>query len=270
MYKDILADIGLNKNEALIYEFLIKNGESTAGNIIAKTPLKRGTVYNTLAALTERGIIIEKNKNKVAYFAPNHPQTLEDNISEQKKMLEKAERTLTANLSGLISDFNKISSRPGIKYYEGLEGVKKVIDDTLINNADKEILAFSDVGSYVKYLKKWNMTHYAPRRRELGIYEKVIIPDKPAAVEYMHDYIQNPTADKLTDILFINHKIYPFDTEINIYNGKVAFVTFNEENPVGFIITNKLIYQALRSVFKYTWNIGKQIDYKIQPEWNKE
>lgn len=258
MYKDIFTDIGLSSNESIVYEILLKNGQMTAGEIIKKSPLKRGVVYNALADLEQKELITQKQKNKIASFIPNHPEKLREYVEDKESKVLKAKNTLEANLSNIVSSFNLVSGKPGVRYFEGIEGVKKVIDDTLINNTSKEILAFSDVAGYVKHLKQWNKNYYAPKRRELQIHEKVIIPNNPTAMEYMKEYVKNPTSDALTDILFIDHQLFPFATEVNIYENKVSFVTFSEKTHIGVIIENKEIFASLSSIFNFAWALGQK------------
>lgn len=261
MYKDIFTSIGLSPNESVVYEYLLKNGQSSGGAIIKNTPLKRGVVYNALAILIERKLISEKKMapggkkdvKKISYFSPNHPERLREIAAENENAFKKALSSLESSLPLITSDFNLVSGKPGIRFFEGIEGIKKVISDTLINNYGRKLLTFSDVAGYMKYLKNWNMNYYAPKRKELLIHEKVIIPDNPIAVEYMKDYIKNPELDKLTDILFIDQKLYPFETEINIYENKVSFVTFSEKTHIGLIVENKEIFNSLSSVFNVLW-----------------
>jgi len=266
MYKDILTSINLSAGESTIYEYLLKNGESPAGDIIKRTPLKRGIAYKILDNLVEKGLVVEKTsvpsqkqgRRKISHFLPNHPEKLREFIENEHKRFKKAENTLEAVLPALVSDFNLVSGKPGVRFFEGLDGVKKVMNDTLINNFKRQILTFSDVAAYMKYLKDWNMNYYAPKRREYKIHEKVIIPNNPLAVDYMNEYIKNPLSDELTDILFIDHKSYPFETEINIYENKVSFVTFSEKRHIGLIIENKEIFNSLISTFNLIWTTLKK------------
>ncbi len=258
MYQDIFEQIGFNKNEAIVYDFLLQHGAVPAGEIIKKTPLKRGVVYNVLNDLTKKGLVAEKKKNKKTIFSPLHPEKLRDYVLEKEKAVQSAKNALEANLPDIVSGFNLISGQPGVRYFEGINGIKKVLDDTLINNKNKKILTFSDVAGYATFLKKWNTDYYAPKRRKLNIYEKVIIPDNKKALDYMKDYIKNHKSDKLTDILFINHKLYPFKTEVNIYNNKVSFVTFSKKIHIGVIIENKEIHDSLSSVFNFAWDMGSK------------
>jgi sugar-specific transcriptional regulator TrmB len=263
MYKDILVQLGINQNEATIYEYLLKNGEKSAGEIIKKTPLKRGLVYLVLGELVKKGLILEKKKRKVAFFSPAHPQILEERLTNEEASIKKAKLTLEVNLPMLISDFNLISGQPGVRYFEGIEGIKKVLDDTLKNNAEKKIRTFSDVAGIADHLADWNTRYYAPKRLELNIHEQVIIPNIPRALEYMKDY----KANMVTEILFINHELFPFTTEVNIYDGKVSFVTFSEKSLIGVIIKNEEIYRTLVSIFDLTWISGKLYSQNIQPAW---
>jgi len=266
VYKEIFTDINLTPGESIIYEYLLKNGESPAGEIIKKTTLKRGLVYKILTNLTEKGLVIEKKsvpskkqgKRKISHFLPSHPEKLREFIENENEKLNQAKITLEATMPSIISDFNLISGKPGVRFFEGIEGVKKVISDTLINNYSRKILTFSDVAGYMKYLKNWNTNYYAPKRKSFMIHEKVIIPDNPIAIEYMKNYIKDPESDKLTDILFIDQKLYPFETEINIYENKVSFVTFSEKTHIGLIIENKEIFNSLSSVFNILWTTLKK------------
>lgn len=258
MYKDIFLQLGLNLNEATVYEFLLTNGESPAGLIIKKTPLKRGVVYNALTGLIQKELINSKTKNKIAFFCPNHPEKLREYAQQKEKEFQKAEKNLSANMPDLISNFNLVSDQPGIRYFEGLDGVKKVLMDTLLDNPKKEILTFSDIENYSKYLSHWNAQIYAPKRRALGINEKAILPKTATATKFIKEYMKNPQAQELTEVLFVEPELLPpFSTETNIYSDKVSFVTFSEKGHVGMIIQNQEIVKTLTSIFNYTWKLGK-------------
>lgn len=259
MYKDIFTKIGLTSNEAIIYEFLLKHGENTAGNIIKNTPLKRGVVYYVLADLVKNGLISEKKKQKVAYFTPNHPQKLEEFAENKENELKQAKTSLEANLPSIISDFSLVSNQPSVKYFEGMAGVKKVLDDTLDNNQTKGILTFVDAGIYIKYLKDWNTKHYAPKRKKLGIFEKVIIPKNESSLGFMREYMKRPKSSELTDVLFVDEKFLPhIPSEIDIYGGdKVSFVTFSEKGHIAVIMQNEEIVATLTSLFNCIWELGK-------------
>lgn len=276
MYKEIFTDINLTPGESIIYEHLLKNGESPAGDIIKKTALKRGLVYKILTNLTEKGLVIEKKsvpskkqgKRKISHFLPNHPEKLREFIDSEKKRLDKAKNNLEANLPAIISDFNLVSGKPGVRFFEGIKGIKEVLNDTLINNYSRKILTFSDLGNYVKYLKDWNTNYYAPKRRQFQILEKAIVPDDPVSLEFLKEYLANPEADRLTAVHFIDYKLYPFKTEINVYENKVSIVSFSEKNHIGVIIENKEIFESMVSIFNAIWDTNAKQDQSQTLEQN--
>lgn len=245
MYKDILLQSGLSANEAVVYEYLLKNGESPAGLINKKTPLKRGVIYNALADLIKKGLVLEKKKKGVAYFIPNHPQKLKEYIETKEGKIKKAEVTLEANLPALVSDFNMVSGRPGVRFYEGLNGIKKVLADSL--TAKSTIYTYADIEAIVKYIDDINRT-YVKKRDALKIKKKAILIDSPFARDYLKDYHR-----ETTDMRFINYNLYPFNSVMQIYEGKISYITLSEKSMIGVIIEDKNIYQMHKSLFEYAW-----------------
>lgn len=267
MNEKILLGLGLTKVQSEIFSCLLQNGPKKASDIAKITKRPRGVAYKGLEELIDLGLVLKKeSKLGVALFAAEHPSNLEKVLERREKELDKTKKEFTASLPDLVSAYNLVSNKPGVRFYEGEEGVKKVLEDTLISNPDKKLYTFSDVASYATYLSEWNTNYYAPKRKKLGVYEKVIIPDNTRALEYMKDY----KANEVTDILFVDHKTYPFATEINIYNNKVSFVTFSPDFMVGVIVENKEIYRTLLSIFNFIWDFGKINLASSQPDWLKK
>jgi len=267
MNEKILLNLGLTKVQSEIFNCLLQNGPKKASDIAKITKRPRGVTYKGLEELIDLGLVLKKeSKLGVALFTAEHPSNLEKVLERREKELDKIKKEFTASLPDLVSAYNLVSNKPGVRFYEGEEGVKKVLEDTLISNPEKKLYTFSDVASYAIYLSDWNTNYYAPKRKKLGVYEKVIIPNNALALNYMKNYKSN----EVTDILFVDHKTYPFATEINIYNNKVSFVTFSSDSMIGVIIENKEIYKTLLSIFNFVWNFGKNNLADSQPEWLKK
>ena len=260
MYKEIFTDINLTPGESIIYEYLLKNGESPAGEIIKKTTLKRGLVYKVLGNLKEKGLVIEKKsvpskkqgKRKISHFLPNHPEKLREFIENEKKKLNQVKNTLEATMPSIISDFNLISGKPGVRFFEGIEGIKKVLDDTLTSK--ETIYSYSDIEAIVKYTKKIN-TAYIKRRAELKIKKRGIIVDSPFARSYLKEYFLDVTENR-----FISNEIFPFNSVMQIYDNKVAYISLSEKTKIALLIEDKNIYKMHRSLYELTWKHAKPID----------
>lgn len=253
LYNDLFTSLGLSNNEAIVYEYLLKNGNSPAADIIKKTPLKRGVIYNTLEDLIKKDLVSEQRVSsegkqgakKISEFSPNHPQKLQEYLENEKKRISEVEKTLEANISTMVSDFNLASGKPGVKFYEGLEGIKKVLEDTLTSK--ETIYAYSDIEAIVKHIDKINRD-YAKKREALQIKKKAILIDSPFARNYLKNYHKAVTENK-----FIDHKLFPFNSLMQIYDGKIAYVTLSEKNKIGVIIEDEHIYRMHKSLFEFAW-----------------
>lgn len=250
MYKDILLQLGLSANEAIVYEFLLKSGESPAGLIIKKTPLKRGVIYNALADLEKKELISRRTKNKIAWFSPNHPEKLREYMESKQEEIKKAKQTLEANLDALTSHFQLISGRPGVRVYEGREGLIKTLNDSL--SAKTEILTYADIAGMEKYLGRDN-DKYVRQRKKLGLKKRGLVPDTPYAVKYLKNYDRS-----VTQIRFIDGKKFPIFLEMEIYDGKISFMTFSEKKLIGVIIENEEIYKTQKSIFNLVWQNARE------------
>lgn len=266
MYEKTLTQLGLGEKEALVYETLLRLGKAGMGRLIQELPFKRANTYNLVADLTAKGLLTETEERGKKVFIAENPGKLHDLLEARQHELKHAHQSLEAILPDLRSVYALALNKPGVRFYEGIEGIKLVLEDTLVNNPGKTIDAFSDVAGYARYLRDWNTRHYAPKRKRLGIRERVIIPDNKEALAYMEGY----QASEVTDILFLDHRQYPFTTEVNIYNSKVSFVTFSEKTHIGVIIENDAIFQTLSSIFAFCWAMGKAHCVSAQPAWLRE
>ena len=83
MYEEILIKSGLTRDQAKIYEVLLKNGVLPASKISLKAGLKRGLGYKIIEQLVVLGLV-EKIDKKVALFAPNHPSKIKELLKKIK------------------------------------------------------------------------------------------------------------------------------------------------------------------------------------------
>lgn len=249
MYEDSLQKAGLSEKEAAVYEALLRLGKAGMGRLVRELPYKRANTYNIVADLAQKGLIAEMEEKGKKVFLAENPSRLEELLDQQREALTTARGSLHVVLPALKSAYALALGKPGVRMYEGLEGIKQVLDDTLINNPEKKIDVFSDLAGYVRYLKDWNAHSYAPKRKKLGIAERAIVPDTAEAKSFLKNYV----ASALTEIAFVDAQQFPFVTEVNIYSNKVSFVTFSEKTHIGVIIDNAEISQTFASIFALVW-----------------
>lgn len=264
MYKDILTQINLSPNEAVVYEYLLKNGQSAAGQVIKKTPLKRGVVYNTLAELIDKGLVAKKTKNKIAWFSPEHPDKLRKYIEDKEREIIKAKNSLEANLPTLVSDFNLVSGQPGVRYFEGYAGIKKVSEDSL--TAKTEIYTYSDHKNVMKYISKLNQ-EYIRKRLKLGIRKKILSPDSPETRKFLAEYkLDEIKGLELTQYKLLDSLPISFNTVLQIYDNKISYITLLAERKIGIIIEDENIAKMHRDIFEYNWSKAKSLKETLEKD----
>jgi HTH-type transcriptional regulator, sugar sensing transcriptional regulator len=119
-----LIKIGLTKREAAVYVALLELGPTGALQISRKTSINRPMVYSAVEALKKRGLVEVQLQGIKQKFVAANPDQFDSIIRDRKKTFDDA-------LPELLALYNLKGSKSQIKYYEGLEGIKTVYDDTL-------------------------------------------------------------------------------------------------------------------------------------------
>ena len=242
-YQQSLIQAGLTPEQAIIYEFLIKNGPQPAGKVSLKTPLKRGLVYKLLEQLVESGLVIKKDEpEKVAIFEPAHPLKLKELAEKKEEQAKNAQEALKGVLEKLTLDYNLISGKPGVKFYEGQEGIIKVYEQLLEQGAN--IDSIEDKGEMAAFIPEYSK-NYPWRRVRRNIFNRVVAPS---------DNTINPTDPKqMRETRFIPTAEFPFRMDIKIAGRLVSLITFQKENPIGILIDNQEVADNFKMLFELVW-----------------
>jgi len=244
MYEKLLSAAGLNEKEALIYEQMLASGQATATQIYRKTPFKRGLVYKLLDQLTEKQLIQKiELPGRSVLFRVEHPVKITELVDNEAEKLRQYQKSIEKLLPQLVSHYNLAFNKPGIQFFEGEEGIKKVIFDTL---TAKDVIYTYAAAINAAYIKK---------RARLGLNKKVIAIDSPFARNFFSQYHK-----AITDTRFLDYRAYPFSSVMQIYDDKVAYISLSEETHVAVLIADKNIYQMQKTLFEHTWDTAMPYD----------
>ena len=242
---NLLNNIGLSPKEAEIYETLLKLGKVKINSILSETKLKRTTIYSILDELVNKNIVEKDENHKIAQFRAKHPYTLKSYLEDKSEKIKTTSEQLEAVLPNLISLYNTAQNMPGVKFYEGKEGIKKTLNDSL--NSKTEILTIADIEAVEKYIADIE-EEYVKQRNKKGITKRLLVLDTPQARE-MEKFPKHFTADTK----YCKLKINPFNTAIQIYDNKVVFITMTDNYLAGMIIENQFIYSTQKALFEFIW-----------------
>ena len=92
MIEQVLQEIGLTQNEIKVYLTLLELGESKTGEILKKSRLNSGRIYEILNSLQEKGLVSFILKSGVKYFRPADPKRVNDylNLKNKNKIIIKS------------------------------------------------------------------------------------------------------------------------------------------------------------------------------------
>lgn len=241
---NIIKKIGLTEKEATVYELLLEAREATAGELIKKSGYKRATVYTVLESLIKKNLAEESEIAPVTRYKAHHPYILKEIAEDQVRQIETAEKELDAVLPELSHLYQEMHNRPGVKFYEGKEGVWKVMQDTL--TAKEEIYSIVDVEAVRKYIKEIN-EKYVNLRNKKQIKKRLLVVDS----EYSRNHFKN--TGQHSNVRFIKSTIKPFNTTIQIYDGKIAYITMTDEFLSSMIVNDPFIYSMHKNLFEIIW-----------------
>ena len=228
-----LINLGLSKKEARLYLLCLKVGETSANRLIELSGFPRGTVYNILEKLKSNGIITSFIANKTTHFIANDPDIFLKNLEERKTEAEKI-------IPMIRSVKNKIDKKMLIEIFEGLGGVKKLLDDVIKNAKECIIMGNEQKANEVILHHPLN---FKSQRLENKIKIKNLIDNSEASRELKDD--------KFTEVRHLKNLL---DTEVLmiLYNDIVARVILTE--PITIIkINSKQYSKDQRILFDLLW-----------------
>ncbi|MDP2625106.1 MAG: helix-turn-helix domain-containing protein [Candidatus Peregrinibacteria bacterium] len=233
----VLIDIGLTDKETKVYLGALELGHSPASEIALRAKLNRVTTYDILEKLIHKGFISTYTQKRIRYFSATDPDIIRSDYQQKYN-----------NLKSALPDLRRLhgkTAHPRVRYYEGLEGIKKVYSDTLTSKT--EILNYADSKSIREYWPNYD-EDYVGQRVKKKIYLRGISPRD----EYGKVVVAANKASH-REIRLVPPTEFSFTNEINIYDDKVAIISFGEDELVGMIIESHEIADTQRAIFMMAW-----------------
>lgn len=239
----IIQSVGLDTEEAKLYIAGLKIGTAPASAYAKNTGFNRITTYNQLEKLTKRGIFSAVRKKNVKTYQPIAPEKLSIEAHKNAQALDR----VLPDLRGLMGNHHRT---PRVRYYEGAEGIRDVYEDTL--TAQTELLNFANSDIIRNFWKEYDKQYVAQRVKK-GIYLKGIAPDDAVGRK-----VHGKDKQSNREIRLVSAKEFPINNEINIYDNKVAIISFAEDESeiFGVIIESTEVAQTQRQIFEMAWRFA--------------
>lgn len=240
---EMLEELGLSTAEAKVYIALLETGSTLAGPVIKKTGLHRGTTYQILQRLKEKGLVSSIIKGKKQYFEAANPERLLDVLREKEEKLQGILPKLKA-----MSEASK--EKQEVTVYSGAKGIRSVMDKILEElRPNGEYYDFGVSGLFRELMGPyWDL--WQKRKKTYGVKSYVIFNEdvrekNPQLLkDYVGEYRFHPKEyASITDTL-----IYKDTTILLIWTGKppVAVVIKNKDNATSYLNQFRLMWTYLK------------------------
>ncbi len=248
MKKDVLSQFGLSGSQAEVYGILLDAGKQRAGELAKKATIKRGLIYKALEELEELGIVERLTEiGKPDCFFPKHPENMRSLVEERLRRARDAEVLFSSHIGELASHFVLATGKPGVRNYDGLEGLKLVYKEI-----NEKCDHFRLIRSFYDHTDK-KVSDLVERQIELQIEKdieaQVLTHITPKAVDYAMAYQQNKTT---INPRFITDEKIKLPAQIALYGNKVAITDF-PSMLITTIIENKAIKDTFDALFDLIW-----------------
>lgn len=233
-----LGVYGFTKNEIAVYLACLELGTSTANSIALRASINRSTTYDILNSFIERGFASKVIKNKTSNFDVSSPKRLLAILDENRFLLN----SVLPELSALQE---KIIDKPVIEVFEGLEGVRTILEDILETKSSVDVYSTSKIFQIIAgYFPR-----YISSRSHLKLFTRVIQESCKNTEELKKKDKEENRETKALDNFNINSATF-------IYKNKVAKIKLVKKELVAILIKDKTIFQDEKLVFEHLWAVA--------------
>jgi len=241
-----LGVLGCNTREAQIYLQCLRMGPATVQEIAVSLKRNRVTIHSAVHQLIEKELLFETRRGKRRLIVAEEPVGLLRLLQKKENELSLARENLE-HLTPLLASIQAMSQGvPTVRLYEGVEGFKRMLEETL--TARGELLVFSYVDLFSKAVGPDYLEQYFVRRAKRGVHSRLLFPSCPFV-----DRVLPKSKEYLTQIRALPPTIV-WKSGIFAWNNCLALLSFTEQKLTCTIIENPDIAHFFRTViFEMCW-----------------
>ncbi len=260
IFQSNLADLGLTKTQSNVLDYLLEFGQNKASLIGRNIKQPRGAVYKALEELLTLGLVEKLEKTGgITQFRASHPRKIEKVLDEKERLLGQNRQMFEEILPQLVSRYNLTVNKPGVVFYEGEEGLHKVLYDTLSSKTDVCLFINPEAFSQDQKFQEIN-EEYKIRRENAGIRKKILRAGLPPENTFGQKQ-DSPEYKELTEIRYTGKPSPSFKSAIQIYDGKISYQTIRGEKLTSILIEDNDIYEMHKAFFELLWETsGKSLN----------
>lgn len=237
---------------------LIEKGNMTVVDISSHLKIPKSTIYDSLQELMDKSIVIEYMDGRAKSFGISNLNQLEDVYKKQVDKLDTAHKSLISYIQENLNKVdNKGVSRPKIKFYYGVEGMKQAFRDTPWVEEHKETYLMWPMVEMVQLFGEDFLIHHGTPRlhHKINMYVVQKHTDKNNVPESFKwkKYDEN---ESLTHIRYAS-KNMDWSISYWIYGDQVLFAGSGEEK-YAFVVYSREFAGLMKLMWQQMYSVAEE------------
>lgn len=241
---EALKKFGLAEKEAKVYLTLLGVGQALASEVAKKTNIQRQLIYDLFERLIEAGLVSFVIKDNKKYFKAAPPEQLIALLKEKQEAINE-----------VIPELKKIEAfeehkKPKIEVYEGVEGMKTILNEVL-RIEKKELIVYGSSKSSFEvmplFMENWHNRRIQQKLKVRIIYNQTEKTEKRIK-KFDHTL-------KLMEVRFLPVEATT-PTATLIYANKIALIVLLKDEPYATLIESKELKKNYEEYFENIWRIA--------------
>ena len=258
----ILTDIGLSDKESKMYLILLRYGLQPTTFLARKAELNRGTAYVILHQLLDKGLATKSTKKKIQYFGPLEPDNLIGYLDRQKTKIEAGKEKLNTMMGEFEALRNPATSKPKMVFFEGTEGARTVLEQTL--QAETKLLkAFISIQDLIRFVGPDFYRDYDSRRAKSAIKLEAVTSDNHASImagdPEIKRHVTSPKESR--EVRFASQDLSS-PLSLFLFDNKLIVISTREEN-FSVVIESQELVNMQQKFFDLVWQSLDQNTIKV-------
>lgn len=244
----------MSEKEARIYVANLMLGPATVQKIADQADIKRVTTYVILESLASLGLVSQSNQGKKTYFSAEDPISLRRLLAKKEQQIADQKTSFEGILPELQSLKNMPSESPGVKFYDGAEGIRTVMATFLLSQKQKGVevvYGISNLDLLHDFFPEIGARSVNPSRLDAGLPSKLIYTTTRGAIY--------ASSDKQMDreSVYVPLDKYPIEGDLTIVGNQIVMLSLSGNKPIGITIESKELAHTMMALFNMAWDGAK-------------
>ena len=236
-----MQQLGLSEKQAAIYIAIIKYGPCSITEISSHAKTKRSTTHDCIEELIGRGIINQTFQGARRRFSAADPQCF---LAEQKER----EKAIKETLPQLNVFYDKLFQHPTLRYFEGIEAMKKAQME-ILESCEKEYFYFGSIKAISSMFGKNFVEYYVNERVKRGIWSNSL-RIKSHELDW---HFQQDGEKYLRRLRFMKTPLVGDSVNLCITDRKI-FITSSSKECYAMVIESPEMVNLLKFIWQNCWD----------------